>query len=64
LKIKERQKEEAMYMEDTQKGWLEKRLKCSRLYFVFGSKERKKKTRDLESSSYCLPGASEEWKFL
>jgi hypothetical protein len=35
LKRKEREKKEAMYMEYIQKGWLEKRLKCSRLYFVF-----------------------------
>jgi hypothetical protein len=27
LKVKQRQKEEAMHVEDTQKGWLEKRSK-------------------------------------
>jgi hypothetical protein len=35
LKVKKREKEEAMHMKDTQKGWLQKRLKCSRGCIVF-----------------------------
>jgi hypothetical protein len=42
LKAKEREKEEAMHIEDTYKDWLQSRLKCSRLYFVFGGEEQKK----------------------
>jgi len=34
LKRKQREKEEAMYMEDTHKDWLQK-LKCSRLYCIW-----------------------------
>jgi demethoxyubiquinone hydroxylase (CLK1/Coq7/Cat5 family) len=35
LKVKERQKEEAMHISDTLKGWLQKRLKCSMLYCIW-----------------------------
>jgi hypothetical protein len=34
LKIKERQNEEAMYMEDTQHRLVTERLKCSKLYCI------------------------------
>jgi hypothetical protein len=36
LQVKQRQKEEALHIDDTQRLVTE-RLKCSRLYFVFGS---------------------------
>jgi hypothetical protein len=43
LKKKERAKDEAMHIEDTQKGWLQKRLKCSRLYCIQWNRNRKGK---------------------
>jgi hypothetical protein len=42
LKIKERQKDEAMHIEDTQKGWLE-RLRNAPRCIVFGGKQKKTK---------------------
>jgi hypothetical protein len=54
LKVKQRQKEEAMHIENTQKGWLQKRDEMLKAVFCIwwrAEEEREEKKKDIENQS-------------